>query len=147
MSKELLVSKVLIENSEGKFLVLQKSEDYDLKGGKWELPGGKIGDNLKEDRFDAGRREIQDETNLKLKELVDVVRTELEEFKEDEPVVNCWILHTDNFKGEITLSEEHKDYRWVEPCEFRNMDWHRDAGYSLPSMVYLEEYLNRDKSR
>lgn len=142
MSQEIEVAKVLVRNHEGKFLVLQKSDDYDWKAGKWELPGGKIEENLGEDRLDAARREVKDESGLKLKSLVDVVRVEVEEFKEEKPVVNCWILYSDSFSANVKLSEEHQNYRWVNPEDFKNLDWHRDAGYAIPAIENLNEYLD-----
>lgn len=141
MTEKVPVSKILVENSEGEFLVLQKSDSYEWEAGKWELPGGKIDNNKGEDREDTALRELEDETGLEAENFIDVVRVEVEDFNEN-PVVNCWILHTDSFKGEIELSEEHQSFRWVKPREFRYMDWHRDAGYGLPPMVYLEEYLS-----
>lgn len=139
MTQKINVSKVLVRNSEGKFLALQKSENYDWKAGKWELPGGKI--EGEEDRFEAGIRELKAETDLNVKDLRDVVRLEVEEFSEEKPIVNCWILHTESFSGEIELSDEHQDYRWVAAEEFISMDWHRDAGYEIPVMKHVEKYL------
>lgn len=140
MTEKIDVSKGLIRNSEGKFLALQKSENYDWKAGKWELPGGKIKEY--EDRFEAGRRELEAETGLKVQDLKDTVREEIEEFSEEKTIVNCWILHTDSFSGEIELSDEHQDYRWVTAEEFISMDWHRDAGYAIPVMKHVEKYLD-----
>lgn len=141
MTEKIHVAKVLIENDNGEFLVLKKSDSYDWKAGKWELPGGKIEENVGEDRLDAARREVKDETEIKLKSLVDVVRVEIGEFNEKYDV-NCFILYSDSFSGEIQLSDEHKDYRWVTAEEFRNMDWHRDAGYAIPAMESLEKYID-----
>lgn len=132
------VSKVLVQNEVGEFLAVQKSEDYDWKAGKWELPGGKIKE--KEDRFEAGARELKAETGLNPKDLRDVIRVEVEEFS-DKSVVNCWILYTNSFSGNIELSDEHKEYRWVSAEEFIDLDWHRDAGYEIPIMNNIEEYL------
>lgn len=142
MTDRIEVAKVLIENKEGRFLAVQKSDNYDWKAGKWELPGGKIESELGEDRLDTARREIKDEVGLKLNSIRDVVRVELEEFNENKPVVNCWILYSDSFSTEVQLSEEHKDYRWIKSEEFKNLDWHRDAGYVIPAIERLEDYLN-----
>jgi 8-oxo-dGTP diphosphatase len=136
---EIEVSKVLIQNSDGKFLAAQKSENYDWKAGKWELPGGKIEED--ENRFEAGKRELEAETDLEAQDLRDLVRVEVEEFSEDKPVVNCWILYTESFSGKIKLSNEHQDYKWVSAEEFMEMDWHRDAGYEIPIMKNIEKYL------
>lgn len=60
------VVKVLIQNGNGEFLVVQKSDNYEWKAGKWELPGGKIEDS--EDRFEAAKRELKTETGLEIGE-------------------------------------------------------------------------------
>lgn len=140
------VVKLLIRNSEGKFLTVKKTskekvsggEKYALYGrmsGKWELPGGKFKNSS--GRFSAAKREIKEELGLELENLQDVVREEIEE----ENTVNTWIMFTDDFSGEIDLSKEHEEYRWVNPNEYAEMDWHQDAGYGLPPMRYLEDYL------
>lgn len=140
------VVKLLIRNSKGKFLVVKKNskekvsggEKYSLYGrmsGKWELPGGKFKNSS--DRFSASKREIKEELGLELANLQDVVREEIEE----ENAVNTWIVFTDDFSGEINLSKEHEEHRWVDPDEYAEMDWHQDAGYGLPPMRYLEDYL------
>lgn len=139
MGKKLDVAKVLIQNEEGKFLAVQKSDNYGWKAGKWELPGGKINEN--EDRFGAGKREVKDETSLELKDLRDTVRVEVEEFSGEKSAVNCWILYTSSFSGDVELSDEHQEYSWVSAEEFLELDWHRDAGYAVPAVKHLDEYL------
>lgn len=137
MSDKISVAKVLIQNSENKFLVVQKSDRYDDHGGYWELPGGKIEED--EDRFQTAEREVSEETGLKCRNIEDVVRVEVEK---DSECVNCWIVHTDEFSGEVGLDEELQDFKWVTPEEYRNMNWHADAGYGLPAMVFLDNYVN-----
>lgn len=128
------VAKVLIQNEEKHFLVVQESESE-----QWELPGGKIEED--EDRFEAAKREILEEVNLELRELEDVVRVEVE----DRNCVNCWILHTENFKGGIEIDEEELiNWKWVTSREYRELDWHADAGYAIPAMKFLTEYLEID---
>jgi 8-oxo-dGTP diphosphatase len=145
--EEIDVVKLLIRNSEGKFLAVQKTpkvkvssgESYPLYGrmsGKWELPGGKF--KSSDNRFDAARREIKEELGIELENLKDVVREEIEE----DNSVDTRILFTEDFRGEIEISSEHEDYRWVTPEEYAELDWHQDAGYGLPPMRYLEEYLD-----
>ena len=130
MSK-IQVSKVLIQNDENHFLVVQESESE-----KWELPGGKIEED--EERFETAKREILEEVDLELRELEDVVRVEVE----DRKCVNCWILHTESFKGSIKIDEEElMDWNWVTAKEYRELDWHADAGYAIPAMKFLKEYL------
>jgi len=126
------VSKVLIQNEEEYFLVVQERESE-----QWELPGGKIKDN--EDRFKAAKRETLEEVNLELRDLEEAVRVEVE----DIDCVNCWILYTENFEGSIEIGEDElMDWKWVTAKEYRELDWHADAGYAIPAMRYLEEYKN-----
>lgn len=139
MPEKINVSKILVQNDKGEFLAVQKSDDYDWKAGKWELPGGKIEEG--EDRFEAGKRELKLEVGLETDELIDLVRIQVEEFSGNKPVVVCWMLYTESFSGKIKLSGEHQDYRWVSSEEFMDLDWHRDAGYEIPVMENIDEYL------
>lgn len=132
MSEKIPVSKVLVENSSGKFLSVREK-----KSGKWELPGGKIED--KEDRFQASRRELKEEVNLEISSVEDVVRVEVE----DEKCVNCWIMHTSEFSGDVELDRsELSDFRWVSGSEYLELDWHADAGYAIPAIRFLNQYLD-----
>ncbi len=133
------VAKALIRNPDGKYLVLQKSGDYEELGGKWELPGGKIED---EDRFETARREVMEETGLDVSDGKDVVRVEVDA----EKCVDCYILFFETESEGVKLSDEHDAYKWVDADEFRWMDWHADAGYAVPAMVYLDKYLSEHNS-
>lgn len=131
MTQKIRVAKILLRNSEGKFLVVKERES-----GQWELPGGKIEDD--EDRFEAAQREVLEETGIETESFEDVVRIEVE----NEYCVNCWIVFAEVDTEKVELYEEElTDYRWVKPEEYRSMDWNVDAGYSAPAMVYLEDYL------
>ncbi|MFB6199630.1 MAG: NUDIX domain-containing protein [Candidatus Nanohaloarchaea archaeon] len=143
------VVKLLIQNDEGRFLAMQKTAEdkihsghkYTLYGrmaGKWELPGGRFKES--NNRFDASKREVKEETGLDLGKLEDVVREEIEE----ENDVDTFIIHCKDWKGEIQLSKEHQDYKWVTAEEYKKMNWHQDAGYGYPPMKYLEEYLQQN---
>ncbi len=138
MAGRIDVAKILLQNSEGQFLVVKKVESYDEMGGKWELPGGKMENG--EHREKSVKREVLEETDLKVENLRDVVRVEVEA----ENCVNCYIMYSRDFTGEAKLSDEHSQYRWVRPDEFRDMEWHSDAGYGLPPMVFLQKYLEKE---
>ncbi|MFB6175205.1 MAG: NUDIX hydrolase [Candidatus Nanohalobium sp.] len=151
------VSKGLIENENGEFLMLKKAEDYDFTAGKWEQPGGRIqkldapnsisaGDadgkiEERENRFEALKREVKEETGLEIEESEDLVRIELE----DENHINCYVLHSSDFSGEIELSGEHEDFCWVRPEKFSELEWHRDSAYILPPGRYCEKYLKDER--
>lgn len=140
--QKIVVSKALIQNDSGEFLVVREAEDRD-KGtaGKWELPGGRV--KVGEDRFEAAEREVEEEIQIQPKKPGDVVRIEVE----SDHLVSCFIVHFDDFEGEPELGEKghHSEFRWVKPEEFLEMDWHSDAGYDIVPMMYLEEYLEKDK--
>ncbi|WP_414837359.1 NUDIX hydrolase [Candidatus Nanosalina sp. VS9-1] len=127
---EIPVAKVLIQKDD-EFLAVKDNDGY------WELPGGKIEED--EDRFEASRREVKEEVNLEIEGLEDVVRVEVE----DMDCVNCWIMHTEKFSGDIDIFEDElQDWRWVTFTEYRDMNWHADSGYAIPAMRFLEDYLD-----
>ncbi|MFQ3308400.1 MAG: 8-oxo-dGTP diphosphatase [Candidatus Nanohaloarchaea archaeon] len=141
MEKEKIpVAKGLIENQDGEFLMLKKAEDYDFTAGKWEQPGGKIEEG--EDRFEALKREIKEETGLEIEGSKDLVRIEIE----DENHINCYVMHSSDFSGEIELSDEHEKYNWVRPEEFSELEWHRDSAYILPPGRYSKKYLEEKRN-
>lgn len=128
------VSKVLIENESGKFLAVKEKNS-----GKWELPGGKI--ERDESRFEAAEREVKEETGLEISGTEEVVRVEVEGSER----VNCWILYSPEKKGKLNLdTRELSDFRWVTPKEYLELNWHADAGYAIPALTYLEDYLSSE---
>ncbi|MFB6147697.1 MAG: NUDIX hydrolase [Candidatus Nanohaloarchaea archaeon] len=144
------VVKVLLRNDNKKFLAVQKTsrekvsggEKYTLYGrmaGKWELPGGRLEES--NNRFEAAERELEEELGIEIEGARDVVREEVEE----ENSVNTFILLVEKWEGEIKLSKEHQDMRWVTPDEYLELDWHQDAGYGYPPMAFLEEYLEEQE--
>ncbi|MFB6190522.1 MAG: NUDIX domain-containing protein [Candidatus Nanohaloarchaea archaeon] len=144
---EIDVVKVLVQNGDHEFLAVRKTTEdkihsgqkyalYGRMAGKWELPGGKFKDSG--DRFEAAKREVKEECGIEIKNIEDVVREEIEEVNS----VNTYIVSTTDWDGEVELSREHQDYRWVTPEEYLRLNWHQDAGYGFPPMKFLEEYLN-----
>lgn len=137
MTDKITVSKILIRNDEEEFLMLKKASHYDWMADKWEQPGGKLEND--ENRFEAARREIKAETGLEVSSLENLVRLEIED---NQTLVNCYVLYTDSFSGNIKLSEEHQSYKWVDTEEALELDWHRNAAYIVPVIEYLDEYLD-----
>lgn len=136
MKSRIEVVKLVVENSDGKVLVVREKESK-----KWELPGGKMKEKSKEPLFDAASRELKEEADLEMNSATKLVRTEIEEFNE-KPIVNCHIIHTDDFKGEVEIhTNELDNFKWIKPEEFKNLDWHPDAGYGIPPVEQLQYYL------
>lgn len=131
MTEKIPVAKVLIRDEEGKFLAVR-----DRETGRWEIPGGKIEED--ENRRQTAEREVKEELNLQVSDLKELTRIEVE----DSGHVNCWIFYTENFSGEIDLElDELTDFRWVTADEFYGMDWRTHAGYDIPVMKRIEEFL------
>lgn len=129
MKDKIPVSKVLIENREGKFLAVRETES-----GHWELPGGKIEED--EDRFSAARREVEEETGLKTEKLEELMRVDVHR----DYAVKCWMFHTRKFSGELSTNNPEVDNtRWVSSEEFHALDWSIDAGFNIAVMKLVEE--------
>lgn len=127
------VVKIVVEDENGKVLTVREKESK-----KWELPGGTIESG--EEKDVAASRELKEEVNLRSREFNDVVRVQTESKNK----VNCYIVHTSNFKGEIELNDEEIDKaRWVEPEKYKDLDWHPDSGYGIPAVEKLDYYLDR----
>ena len=110
--------KTFIFNGNGKFLALLRTESAPTRPLKWDLPGGLFehGEFPKE----SARREITEETSLTVGEL-EPVTIESETY----PDGNCVITiayKTILIEGELKLSFEHKESRWVTPIEFVKLD-------------------------
>lgn len=127
------VIKIIVENEKGKILAVREKSSK-----KWELPGGSIED--KEGKYEAACRELEEEVNLVSTQFNDVVRVQTEAEKN----VNCYIVHTSSFEGELSLDDEEIDrFKWVEPEKYKELDWHPDAGYGIPAVEKLDHYLGR----
>lgn len=128
------VVRAVIRRPSGEILGLRKKEE-----GKWELPGGKIREN--EDRFEAAKREIREETGLEIANFSDLARVEIEDGKKG--CANAYIVYSELDKPiEIELSDEHDVKKWVRPEEYKNLDFHRHSVYSVPTVENLDTYLH-----
>lgn len=106
-----VVAKAVIQNPEGKVLLLRRNSDDYYRPGGWDLPGGSVDDG--EDCVAAMLREIREETGLKLGfRDVHLVHTQMG-VRDGE--VTCYL----NFIGftdrsEVRLSREHDEYHWLD---------------------------------
>lgn len=116
-------------------MVLKRSDKDDHKPGVWETPGGGIDHEEAPQR--ALIREILEETGLTVtvQEPFNVFafRKDTGEFK-----VGITFLCDANPKA-VKLSDEHSEYRWINPKEFANLT-------SVPSLHeeiarYAKQYV------
>ena len=101
--------KILLKNAEGKYLVVCRNpEKYPEVGAKWDIIGGRIlpGSGLLENL----RREIMEEAGLEIKYEPRLI-TAQDIIKKDKHVVR--LTYVGLAEGEVKLSEEHSEYRWL----------------------------------
>jgi 8-oxo-dGTP diphosphatase len=128
------VVRAVVQRPSGEILALRKSSNS-----KWELPGGKIEND--ENRFEAAKRELKEETGLETEDFSDLARVEIEDGKQG--CANAYIVHSkleDN--PEVSLSVEHDKMRWVRAEKYKELEFHRHSVYSIPTVENLETYLN-----
>jgi 8-oxo-dGTP pyrophosphatase MutT (NUDIX family) len=128
MSEKLNVVKVILKHK-GMILAAKEKES-----GKWELPGGLIEDD---GVFEAAKREMLEETGLEVSDLEEVLRIRLEE----EQTVDCSMVYAKNFSGDPNPGGDITELKWVKPEEFKQLDWHRDAGFNIPVLEHMNHYL------
>lgn len=117
-----LTVKAIIRK-DGKILVLKRSATDDHKPGVWETPGGGI-DRI-ESPQEAIAREVLEETGLtvEVREPFNVFT-----FKKDNGEFKVGITFLCEYRsGEVALSHEHSEYRFIEPQEFAQLE-------SIPSL-------------
>jgi len=118
-----LAVKGIIRRKDGKILVLRRSDQDDHKPRVWETVGG--GMDREETPQGALQREILEETGL----AVTVgVPFSVFTFKKDTGEFKVGITFLCEYLGgDVTLSDEHSEYRWIDPPEFALME-------SVPSL-------------
>lgn len=118
-----------IIQKDGKILVLKRSDTDDHRPGVWETVGG--GMDKEESPQEALLREIAEETGL-----VASVNSPFNvfAFKKDTGEFKVGITFLCEYvSGEVKLSDEHSEYRWIEPTVFAQLE-------SVPS---LHEEIDR----
>ncbi len=135
-----LVSRCIVQNDEGKFLLIKRSgNNYHLPL-KWEFPGGKLDEG--QDLSNALEREVLEETGLLIQPTDRMVFVESEIIPKGKfqglPYVVITGLAKKVGRNEVTLSEEHIDFRWVTTSEAFDMDLKPEVRKAL---IVLEQKL------
>ena len=111
--------KVLLRNSEGKYLLLLRSaEKYPETGAQWDIVGGRIdpGSELLENL----RREVKEETGLDFTAEPKLVAAQDILAVPGKHVVR--LTYTGFIDGELTLDEDHTDFGWFTIEEIKQLE-------------------------
>ncbi len=107
----------VITNTEGKILLIKRSQKLDWHPGEWEIMYGRIAQH--EDPKDGLTRELNEELGISV--VVDkpltcwhIYRGHEETAENDLIGITYSATTTDT---EVKLSDEHEEYRWVTPNE------------------------------
>ena len=109
--------KVVIFNAEGKILFLRRSEKCTRAGG-WDFPGGGLEN---EDSIEGIKREAGEESGIEISEVSPVSSISHDS---KEPGVRALLIgYVAKLKsGEVKLSWEHDDHKWLEIDEALKVD-------------------------
>lgn len=107
--------KAIIQKAD-KVLLIKKSDKVDIYPGRWDLPGGRL--NPDETWEQGLAREVQEETGLKVKLIREVRDWESNKWDTIGKTVLCEYM-----SGEVQLSWEHTEYRWIKPVDVLKEDF------------------------
>lgn len=135
--KKIILTRALVRNG-GKYLILRRAKDEFIPEnvGKWECPGGRVGDG--EDPKECAIREVEEETGLKCTVVMELPFMSM---KTNELDSNCFVFLLEAKNKKVSLSKEHSDFKWVEASAVKNFELVRFASLLLEYFNNGESYL------
>ena len=110
----------VIENGEGKFLILRLPLNEEFKTEMWMLPGGRLeSDDQPEDGL---RREVMEETGLNV-DIVAPIHTARWGIEDPQKYSVFYLCHVVN-GSKAAISSEHVESRWIGFDEIDSVPWH-----------------------
>jgi 8-oxo-dGTP diphosphatase len=107
--------KILVQNDNDEFLLLERAGSMPSDGGRyWDIPGGRINEN--EPLLKALGREVEEETGLRLNSEPELLCAQ-DIFVEKADLHVVRLTYRGKAAGEVTVSEEHSSYKWVDEKE------------------------------
>lgn len=103
--------KIVLQNKEGKYLVMLRSaEKYPDAGAKWEIAGGRI--NPGTPLLENLKREVKEETGLEITGEPKLI-TAQDIFSQIKNKQIVRLTYSGFADGEVKLSDEHTDHKWL----------------------------------
>jgi len=116
--KMFVATKAFIVNN-GKVLVVRESNKYEdgTNTGKYDVVGGRVepGQHFQESLL----REIEEEVGLKAEMKRPFYTNEWRPVVKDEPWQIVGTFFECLAEGEVKLSEDHDDYKWIDPKDYK----------------------------
>jgi len=106
------VAAVIVLRKDGKFVILKRSAKKDVHATLWNLPSGGI--EKWETIEDASKREVVEETGLKIKDVI-VGSSEIVDAGKYNLEINYVLAKTDS--DQVMLNDENIEYKWIHPDE------------------------------
>ncbi len=113
MDKRITTAGIIEHND--KVLLLKKRPDSSI-GSVWEFPGGKSRDN--ESPAEALIRECKEELHLQIAPGQEVME---HHFTNKGTHYELKVFTVASFSGDITITEDHTDFRWIPKSELENL--------------------------
>ena len=142
LSGVLFLQKCIIVNNQGLILALKRSptQDFD-RSGCWDLPGGTY--ERGEDVIDSIKREVKEESSLTIIDPKPIYLANgldnANHFMSSEVVFD--VTHVcSKWVGEVKISDEHTEFKWITPEEFMTYDFGDDGGFFSDS---IRAYINK----
>jgi 8-oxo-dGTP diphosphatase len=114
--------RIVIQDNQGKILILKRNfVDSDYPN-LWDVPGGGVddGEGLKQ----AAEREVKEECGLKIK----IEGEYFNDFYHKEKRLHAYGFKADLIGGEVSLSGEHTEFKWISKDEWKNFEY-------IPSVI------------
>lgn len=109
--------RIVIQNNKGKILILKRNSIDSDYPNLWDVPGGGVddGENLK----DAAEREAKEECGLEIK----IEENYFNDFYHSEKKIHVYGFKADLTGGEISLSDEHIEFKWISKDEWQSFEY------------------------
>ncbi len=134
------IQKCLIVDRDGKLLALKRTIGDDYRAGCWDTPGGRFEEG--EEVFAAIKREIMEESSLTAHKLLPIHIASGNNHASGLlsgkiAFAVCYLCQ--DWEGEVMISDEHTEYKWVTPQELMTYDFGHDGGFFVNSIkAYLD---------